>query len=125
LHQGLKTYVMERLKLLVIIFALSFISCARQALTPENDGANATIIGFSSEKCACCWGYKIKLDNTPVNASALYISRGYYLTETILVGFMLPNDEKFSIRVKIEWEPILNNCPASHIKINSVVVPHK
>jgi hypothetical protein len=42
-----------------IIFALLIVS----ALSCNTNDSNATFTGFAAEKCGCCWGYEITLDN--------------------------------------------------------------
>lgn len=41
------------------IFALLIVS----ALSCNNNDKNATFTGFSGDKCGCCWGYEITLEN--------------------------------------------------------------
>ncbi len=65
------THSMKTLKMLVGLLILSALisSCDNDADPPYM--ANAEIIGFNSEKCACCWGWVIRVDSDTIRADEL------------------------------------------------------
>lgn len=110
--------------ILISIFFISFLLSCHKNSTIKEDVVNATIIGFAGEKCACCWGYKIKLDDA-VFIPAMYLTREFYLAEAFPLGFELPQNTVYPIRVKLDWEFDNSKCAYTYIKIKSISIPMK
>lgn len=109
-------------KFLILSFiAFMAFSCSRSGSAPVDD-ANATIIGFSSEKCACCWGYKIVLDD-PVFIPAMYVTPEYFIAETLPGPVAIRSDSDFPMRVKIKYSIDRGNCPYKRIYVSSLEIP--
>jgi hypothetical protein len=68
---------MKSSRVLIIFFVLLFASvssCEKQdssIISFEDSTLNATIVGFVSEKCYCCWGWQIKIGNQIIKTDLL------------------------------------------------------
>jgi len=62
---------MNTIKLFAGLFVLSATVSSCDGDTNPPILANAEIIGFNSEKCACCWGWVIRVDSDTIRADEL------------------------------------------------------
>jgi hypothetical protein len=77
--------------LLIIIGVV--LACEKQNQIFEGNGE---VIEFNPEKCSCCWGWKIKIDNDTIKSDDIIIG------ET--VGYEIENPVPVYVEVgKIKW----------------------
>jgi hypothetical protein len=58
---------MKRINFIIILVILTIGGCEKQ-YPFENTTQNAEIVDFVAEKCGCCWGWVIKIDNNKIKS---------------------------------------------------------
>lgn len=90
---------MEKIfKMLIIcslIFSGSISSCQNEEISLKGD---AEIIGFTADKCMCCWGWTIKIGNDTIKS------------DNIIISDVIGIEPNYPVKVNIELGKISQSC---------------
>ena len=77
--------------IIIVIVGLGFtISCNKPSLE-----SNAEVISFNSEKCMCCWGWTLKMDDKIIHTKSAVVGEevGYKINKPVSVYIELGEED--------------------------------
>lgn len=107
----MKQVLTRALSSVLIALVLAAIGCKKETRFMNN----AEIIGYDLGMCACCGGTEIIIENVS-NPNG----KGYFLIDHLPANFILGDDAKFPVAVKIDWTIDTARCFGNYVDISRI-----